>query len=525
MSKPNYILAIDLGTSGPKVALVSDAGEVLGCEFEGTRLMLSPGGEAEQDPVEWWDKVCVASRRLLDRGLVADERIIAVAVTAQWSGTVAVDARGEAIGNAIIWMDSRGARHVAKLFDGLLKVEGYDVFKVLPWIYQTGGMPGLSGKDPIAHILFLKNERAEVYAKTHKFLEPRDYLNLKLSGKFASAQDTMALHWLTNNRDLSNVRYHPGLLRRSGIDPAKLPDIHKSTDVLGTILPEAARALGVGAHCKVVMGTPDVHSAAIGSGAVQDYAAHLYIGTSSWLTCHMPVKKTSAKYNMATLPSAIPGRYIIGNEQETAGYCLTYLRDHLVYPEDALGTGAAPADAYERLCALAATVAPGSSKLIFTPWLFGERTPVEDHTIRGGFFNMSLHTTRAEMVRAVFEGVAYNSRWLMEAVEKFTGRPIDALNMIGGGARSDLWCQMHADVLNCEVRQVKDAIEANVRGVALLACVSLGLYAFEDIPDKVDVQNTFKPRPAVHKVYDELYQEFRNIYRAHKSIHKRLNSD
>ena len=150
---------------------------------------------------------------------------------------------------------------------------------------------------------------------------------------------------------------------------------------------------------------------------------------------------------------------------------------------------------------------------------------MEDHTIRGGFFNMSLHTTRAEMVRAVFEGVAYNSRWLMEAVEKFTGRPINVLNMIGGGARSDLWCQMHADVLNCEVRQVKDAIEANVRGVALLACVSIGLYAFKDIPDKVHVQNTFKPRPEEHQVYDQLYQEFRNIYRAHQPIHKRLNRD
>src|SRR5690554_4357971 len=125
MSEPNYILAIDLGTSGPKVALVSEAGEVLGCEFEQTRLILSAGGEEEQDPVEWWDKIGIASRRLLARGLVADGHIIAVAVTAQWSGTVAVDARGEAIGNAIIWMDSRGARHVAKLFDALLKVEGY----------------------------------------------------------------------------------------------------------------------------------------------------------------------------------------------------------------------------------------------------------------------------------------------------------------------------------------------------------------------------------------------------------------
>lgn len=524
MSKPHYVLAIDLGTSGPKVALVSEAGEVLHCEFESTRLLLSPGGGAEQDPLEWWEKICVASKRLMARDLVPKEQIICVAVTAQWSGTVAVDVSRNPLGNAIIWMDSRGAPHVAKMMDGLVKVEGYAVRKVLPWIYLTGGMAGLSGKDSLAHILYLMNEEPERYKRAHKFLEPKDYLNLKLSGRLASAPDAMALHWLTNNRDLSNIHYHPGLIRRSGVDPAKLPELGSSTDVLGDILVEAAWDLGVGAHCKVVMGTPDVHSAALGSGAVEDFAAHLYIGTSSWLTCHVPFKKTSAKHNMATLPSAIPGRYLIGNEQETAGYCLTYLRDNLIYPEDDLDTGGAPEDAYERMNALAATVAPGSEKLIFTPWLFGERTPVEDHTIRGGFFNMSLSTTRAHMVRAVFEGVAYNSRWLKEAVEAFTQRPIRALNMIGGGACSDLWCQMHADVMNCEIRQIQDPIEANLRGVALLAFVSLGLSKFSDIPERVKVEKTFYPQPENRAIYDEIYREFENIYRAHRPIHKRLNS-
>ena len=138
---------------------------------------------------------------------------------------------------------------------------------------------------------------------------------------------------------------------------------------------------------------------------------------------------------MATIPSAIPGRYLVGNEHETAGYCLTYLRDKVFYPKDAITPEGAPADAYQKFNDLAASVPAGSEKLIFTPWLIGERTPVEDHTIRGGFFNMSLSTTRAHMVRAVFEGVAYNSRWLLEAVEDFVGRKIPRINMIGGGAR------------------------------------------------------------------------------------------
>jgi xylulokinase len=518
-----YILAIDLGTSGPKVAIVSERGEVLDCEVESTELILLPEGGAEQDPDNWWEKICAASKKLMAKNIVPPERISAVAVTSQWSGTVAVGKDGKHLHNAIIWMDSRGAKHVASAMDGLIKFQGYDVVKLAQWILLTAGMPGLSGKDSLAHVLFIKNEMPDLYANTYKFLEPKDFLNLKLTGKFAAAQDSIALHWLTDNRDLNKVHYHPGLLKDTGVDVKKLPDLYSSTDVLGNILSSAAQDLGVPENVKVVMGTPDVQSAALGSGAADDYAAHLYIGTSSWLTCHVPFKKTSAETNMATIPSAIPGRYLVGNEHETAGYCLTYLRDKVFYPKDAITPEGAPADAYQRFNDLAAGVSAGSDKLIFTPWLIGERTPVEDHTIRGGFFNMSLNTTRAHMVRSVFEGVAYNSRWLLEAVEDFIGRKIPHINMIGGGARSDLWCQIHADILDREIRQVQDAVQANVRGVALLAGVSLGRFKFKDLADRVGIAKTYKPNPANRKIYDELYTEFKNVYTAHKKIHERLN--
>lgn len=519
-----YILAIDLGTSGPKVAIVSESGEVIDCEVEATELILLPNGGAEQSPDDWWEKICKASQRLMAKKVVPAESIVGVAVTSQWSGTVAVDREGKHLHNAIIWMDSRGAKHVASAMDGLIKFQGYDVIKLAQWIMLTAGMPGLSGKDSIAHVLFIKNEMPDLYAKTYKFMEPKDYLNTMLTGKFAAGQDSIALHWVTDNRDLKKVYYHPSLISSMGIDEKKLPDLYSSTDVLGKILPAAARDLGVNENAMVVLGTPDVQSAALGSGAVDDYAAHLYIGTSSWLTCHVPFKKTAAETNMATIPSAIPGRYLVGNEHETAGYCLTYLRDKIFYPKDAITPEGAPADAYQRFNDLATSIAPGSDKLIFTPWLIGERTPVEDHTIRGGFFNMSLSTTRAHMVRSVFEGVAYNSRWLLEAVEDFIGRKIEFINMIGGGARSDLWCEIHADILNREIRQVKDAVQANVRGVALLAGVSLGRFKFRDIKDRVAIHKVYKPNPANRKIYDELYTEFKNVYAAHKKIHERMNA-
>ena len=194
------------------------------------------------------------------------------------------------------------------------------------------------------------------------------------------------------------------------------------------------------------MGTPDVQSAAIGSGAVKDYEGHIYIGTSSWLTCHVPFKKTDILHNMASLPSALPGKYFVANATETAGACINWLRDNLLFPDDALRDGPAPSDFYARLNAVAAEAPPGSDKVIFTPWLIGERSPVADATLRGAFFNQSLSTTRAHLCRAVMEGVAYNSRWLLQYVEKFIGRRMPAPNDRRGrrarscGARSTPTC-------------------------------------------------------------------------------------
>jgi xylulokinase len=281
--------------------------------------------------------------------------------------------------------------------------------------------------------------------------------------------------------------------------------------------------IGLSRQVQVVMGTPDIPAAAVGSGAVDDYSGHIYIGTSSWLTCHVPYKKTDILHNIASLPSAIPGRYFVVNEQETAGACLSFLRDNVVYHKDELVCEADVANVYQLFDRIAARVPAGSDKLIFTPWLYGERTPIEDHSVRSCLFNISLRTTREHIVRAVFEGVAFNTRWLLSTVERFVKRPMDDLRMIGGGANSAVWCQIHADVLNRTVRQVKDPILANLRGSGLLGAVALGYLRFEDIPDMVEVAGTFRPNPDHRAIYDELYREFLNIYKRNKAIFARLN--
>ena len=518
-----YLLAIDLGTSGPKVALfTSDCQVVVGSEVEPTPLHLAPGGGAEQDPEDWWRAVCAASRRLLERHPEQARRIAAVSCTAQWSGTVPVDGAGRAIGNAIIWMDSRGGKHVARALGGFPSVMGYGAAKLWRWIRLTGGVPGHSGKDSLAHILFLMAERPEVYARAAKLLEPKDYLNLRLTGRIAASYDSIVLHWVTDNRRPDRIDYHPGLLRAVGLDRAKLPDLRRAVDVLGPLAADAARELGAPEGALVVMGTPDIQSAAVGSGAVRDYEPHLYLGTSSWLTCHVPFHKTDALRNMASLPSPIPGRYFIGNEQECAGACLTFLRDQVFFAQDGLGTPL-PDAPYRRFDELVERSPPGARKVLFTPWLYGERTPVEDPTIRGGWHNVSLGTTRGELVRAVYEGVALNARWLLGAVERFTGRTMGAINLIGGGAKSEVWCQIQADVLGRPIRQMADPLQANARGAAILAAVAMGFGTFEQIAGKVPVARTFQPSPERRALYDELFHEFVRLYRSSRAAHARLN--
>ena len=518
-----YILAIDLGTSGPKVALVSMRGEVVAGAFEETPLLLFPNGGAEQRPDDWWNAVVKAARKVIGQNLVPVESIVALSCTSQWSCTVAVGRDGRPLMNAINWMDTRGEPYVRRITGGLLKIQGYGIDKLMAWVRLTGGIPTHSGKDSIAHILYLKHERPEIYGETHKFLEPKDYLNLRLTGKYAASYDSIILHWLTDNRDIANVYYHDRLLALAGVDRDKFPDLKHAGDVLGPLTPEAAAELGLRESVQVVAGTTDAQSAAIGSGAVRDYETHLYLGTSSWISCHVPFKKTDLFNNMASLPSAIPGRYYIANEQECAGVCLTFLRDNLLYAQDELGTGAPPSDVYQLFDRLAEQAPPGSDRVIFAPWLYGERTPIEDHTVRGGFFNVSLKSARQDLVRAVFEGVAYNARWLLGGVEQFCNRRLEPLNMIGGGAKSGLWCQIHADVLNRTIRQVKDPLWANVRGAAFLAAVALGTMKFDEISERVEIAKTYQPDPANRKIYDELFKEFLNVYKNNKQMYARLN--
>src|SRR5215216_370951 len=524
MGTDDRILAVDLGTSGVKVAVTGVRGELVASAVERYPLHVLGGGGVEQDPADWWDAVVRGTRRVLGEPGVDPGRVVGVGCSAQWSGTVPVDDRGRPLMRAVIWMDSRGATQVRRVTRGFPAVQGYGVGRLAAWVRRSGGAPGHAGKDTVAHILWIRDRRPDVYRRTHKFLEPRDWLNFQLTGRMASSPDAATLLWATDTRDVDAVRYDDHLLGMAGLDRDKLPDLVPTATVLGNLRTEAAAALGLPETARVVTGAPDVMASAIGAGTVADFDAHLNLGTSSWLVCHVPYKKTDVLHNLASLPSAIPGRYLLANEQESAGLCLAELQRNVLFPPDGRPPPGTTEDPYAAMLAMAGAVPAGSDGLIFAPWVNGERAPVDDRTVRGGFFNQSLGVTRGHLVRAVLEGVAYNSRWLLSYVERFIGRRLEAITAVGGGARSELWCQIHADVLDRVVRQAADPVLASARGVALQAAVALGRLRWDEVAGTVPIARSFEPDADHRRVYDTLFPEFVNLYRSTRRIYARLNA-
>jgi xylulokinase len=517
-----WILAIDLGTGGPKIGAVSLRGEILGHSLGSVRTRYLPGGGAVQDPSEWWSLICDGVRSLPAGKGVASSDLIGVGITGQWGSTVPVDADGKPAGDCLLWADTRGGRFSAKVMGGRVSLFGYSPVNLLPWMQMTGGAPSPHGADPLGHELYLRNCEPDVYAKTTTLLEPLDYLGLRFTGRRAATPASMILSWLTDNRPGAPVAYVPKLVARAGRDPERLPELLPTGSVLGNILPEVADDLGL-PSAPVVAGVPDLHTAFIGSGAVAPYETHITISTSAWISCEVPFKRTDVIHQMASVPGLQPGAYLVANNHETAGLSLKWLRESLVAPDDGLIDS--PMPSFDELVALAAKVPPGSDGVIFTPWLNGERSPVEDRTLRGAFLNLSLTSDRAHLIRAVLEGVAFNARWLLDAVEGFIRRPVPSLRILGGGASSDLWCQIHADVLGRRIERVADPMYASVRGAALFAGMSLGKLTLHDVPALVCVTDTYEPHPAAQATYDPMYAEFKRLYGKLHGVYTRLNRE
>lgn len=522
MASDPYILAIDLGTSGCKVGLVSLTGRLAGWAFRPVRLEVVDRIGAEQNPEDWWTAFIEAAREVIGESSIPASSIAAICTSTQGEGTIAVDRSGKPLMNAVIWLDMRGARYLKREMRGL-KVAGYDALKLQKWLRLCGGAPALSGKDPAGHMLLIRDAFPEIYARTYKFLNVLDFFNLRLTGRFCATQDSILTSWVTDNRDVDNIRYDDGLIAMSGIDRDKFPDLVRCTDVIGTLLPAVAEAIGLPATTPVVAGAIDNTAAAIGAGTQADCDAHLYMGSSSWIAAHVPFKKTNVLTQIASVPCAVPSKYLMMAMQSSGASNIAFLKDRIVFHKDGLIDAEPSIDTYRILDEIAARMPAGAEGAIYLPWLFGERSPVDDRSLRAGIFNLSMQHNRETLVRAVFEGVALNTRWMMKPVAGFIGHRIEELAMIGGGAMSDAWCQIFADVLDVRIRQLRDPVKANARGAAFIGAVGLGLLRFEDVPGLVEVERRYEPDRANRQLYDDLFGTFTELHKRLAPLYRRLN--
>jgi xylulokinase len=507
----HYALAIDLGTGGPKVGLVSLTGRTAWREHLPVQSRYGSDGAVEQDAEEWWQLIVAAAQRGLRSGAVDPADVAAVAVTGQWSSRVPVDERGNPVAPCVMWTDTRGHAHGKALVGG--RVAGFNARRALRWVRRSGGAPSPTGADPLSHMLYLERDCPHVADRARWFLEPVDYLTMRFTGRATASPASMLATWLIDTRRLERApEYDAALVQMAQIDADKLPPLVPTGSVIGPVLDEVAAQLGLPGDVQVTTGVPDLHAATVGSGALSRHASHLAISTSGWISCPYDRKKTDLRHSMATVPGIGDGRYVIANSIDSAGVCLELARAQLFDPPPP----------WEELFALAGKAKPGSGGVVFAPWPAGTRSPVDDRGARAGWHNISLSSTRAELVRAVLEGVACHARWLHDAMERFVGERLEPVRVIGGGARSDLWCQITADALDRRVERVADPTDAALRGAALFAGIGLGAIAQHDVPALVEVDRVFEPDPATRSVYRRLRAELPRLYRAQRGRSARL---
>ncbi|CAB4825069.1 MAG: carbohydrate kinase [Actinobacteria bacterium] len=507
-----WILAIDLGNGGPKVAVVDLHDHLLSVSVRAVSVKNGLDGTATQDANEWWEQVIAGAREAITASNVNPEGLHAVAITGQWGSTVPVDAHGIPVGDVMLWSDNRGEKYMREIIGGPISYQGFAPHKVIPWVRKTGGGPTPSGADPTGHSMVLQHEMQATYNRAAYLLEPIDYIGMRFTGKAGATPASMILSWVTDNRLGRALKYDSALVRKARRDPLKLAPLMPTGSILGTLLPDVASSLGVPTNVPVICGIPDLHSAVIGSGAIKPFETHVTISTTAWIGARVPFKKTDILHSIASVPGLDKNFPIVANNHETGGSALRWLKENIFKDES-----------YESALAKADTAPAGSEGLIFTPWLNGERSPVDDKKIRASFLNISLRTDEAMMIRAVMEGVAFNSRWLFDSYEKFLGKKPASVRIIGGGAQSDLWCQMHAYALNRPVERPADPRDAQLKGVASWARICLGELTLEAAGEQAIVTDTFLPDGPDAKIYADLYDEYRRLYPILKKTHHRLN--
>lgn len=525
-----YVITFDIGTTGVKTCVfgISDTIKLLGSASAGYKLYVYPDGGAEQDPDEWWQAMCLTSKKAIEESGVDAGLIEGVSFCSQMQGLVLVDKEGRAIRRAFSYMDQRARDELKNGMQNGIQIAGGNVVKLLRCLAKTGAAP-LSVKDPVWKYNWVKNHEPENYKKICKWLDVKEYLICRMTGRCVMTRDSAfgALIY-----DYKNNCWAESLCKMLGVDPAHLPEIVKSTDIVGGLRAEQAAELGLKEGTAVFGGGGDASLIGVGAGAVDIGDTHIYNGTSGWVSTVCDKSVVDAASSIAAIVGADEGKFNYFAELETAGKCLEWVKDHLALDEINIylkkesvtdGYEAQYTSLYDYMTEIINAVPAGSGGVIFTPWLHGNRCPFEDPNSRGMFFNISLETGKSELIRSVIEGVCYHMRWFVETEDKKV-KSSDTVRFVGGGALSYATCQILADVLGKKVETVDKPQNVGAVGAAVTIAVGLGLVdSFAAAKKLIPVVKTYTPNPANKAVYDRQYAVYTGLYKTNKENFAALN--
>lgn len=469
------LIAHDLGTSGNKASLHSADGRLLAAAGASYPTHYAADTTSEQDPHDWWTAVVAATRQLLASSSVRPDQVDGICVSGQMMGLVLLDAAGEPVRPAMIWSDQRASAEAAALADGFGGDEAYRI---------TGNR--VAATYTLPKLVWVRDHEPEHYARATALCMAKDYVNLRLTGRLATDRSD-ASH--TGAYDLAAGGWSAPLLAAAGVDAALWPEIVESTDVLGTLTPAAAAELGLRPGTPVVAGGGDGPMAAVAAGCVSpDSPGYICLGTSAWYACTTTAPLLDPGQRSFNLCHVVPGLFTPTATTQTGAGSLQWAAEAL---------SAEPAAVAELIDA-AAGVAASDEGLYFLPYLIGERTPWWDPKASGVFLGLRMHHRRAHLARAVLEGVGYSLALCMQPLRgDAAGTGID---VIGGGAASDTWLALLADIWGVPVRRRSVTTQANSLGAAVTGLVGLGRADFAIAPTLSTVEAEFLPggTSAVH---------------------------
>ena len=513
MNRNRYVLAHDLGTGGDKCILLdTQTGAIVAEAFESYPTFYPSAGQAEQRPNDWWQAVEICTQRVLVEGGVKKEEIACISFSGHMLGCVPISKDGKLLREKVpIWSDSRAIRQANGLLE---KAGGYE-----QWYRLTGG--GLRPENYSApKILWLKENEPHTYRNAYKFLGTKDYVIWRLTGKFVTDYSEASGTGVFN---LTKREWAYRLIKACGLEEEKLPELLSSTDVAGMVRPEAAREIGLSPSTPVVIGGGDVSATAVGAGVVIHGRVYNYVGSSAWVGACTNEPLWGSQVKPYIFCHLIPEKYTSQVAIYCAGSAFEWAKENLC-PQEEEQASREGVSVYALMDRLAARVEPGAAGLLFIPSLLGGGTLHRNPNMRGAFIGLTLHHTRAHLLRAILEGVGFDLKQILDIFETVVGK-ISEIRLVGGVTKSSLWCSILANIYSKPVVPLSISQSTAALGAAIAGGVGVGIWPnFAIVDELIRTESCFEPDASQVQAYKSLYSTFTDTERILLPIFDKLAS-